>query len=173
MLSGFCFPWNSDRDTDVPITNRYLQSNLWNCSHIFLKKNTLQKFSCSTLEHKSKPREAQVFSDAFHAFISLSVRTESGGTRAQTRPHASVGRKLPFSPVYGEMWGQGFLRSKACQSQLTWFKGRALVELSLHARFPSTSCVLFFQFLFQKKSYHFPAVLLTCILCLPKVRCFC
>lgn len=49
------------------------------------KTHSSDKLNLSTWGHNSKPREAQVFSDSFQAYISLSVRTEPSGKRECTQ----------------------------------------------------------------------------------------
>ena len=49
------------------------------------KTHSSGKLNLSTWGHNSKPREAQVFSDSFHTYISLSVRTKPSGKRECTQ----------------------------------------------------------------------------------------
>lgn len=52
------------------------------------------KLNHSTWGHRSKPREAQVFSDSFRTYISFSIRTKPSGKGAHPGLQASVCRQL-------------------------------------------------------------------------------
>ena len=90
---------NLDINTDSPIAEEYLPTSLWNSSDLKKKKQTPTPHSSYKLNHstwgrRSKPREAQVFSDSFRTYISLSIRTKPSGKGAHPGLQASVCRQL-------------------------------------------------------------------------------